>query len=830
MSVPIEQLATPRRPAAAASEPASEARPLRPLMLALFVASGCSALIYEIVWFQLLQLVIGATAVSMGVLLGVFMGGMCIGSLALSRVVSSRRHPLAVYGLLEIGTAVFGLLVLNGIPIANHVYVAAAGHGMWNIALRAIVCAACLLLPTLLMGATLPAISRYVRTTRDGVSWMGFFYGGNIAGAVFGCLLAGFYLLRVHDMHIATYVAVALNLAVGAVSLIASRISKFVVTRDRAESPESIASAKSGARWIYLIIALSGFTGLGAEVVWTRLLSLLLGGTVYTFSIILAVFLFGLGIGSSIGSVLAKSAARPRVLLGACQLLLAASIAWAAYMLTQSLPYWPIDGRLSPSIWFTFQIDLMRCIWAILPAAILWGASFPLALAAVAGAGQDAGRMVGRVYAANTLGAIFGALAFSLIIIPFRGAEGHGTQDADRVLIAIAAISGLLAIAPEILSAGAFQRIAGLAASLAIVGASIWLIDGVKPVPGGLVAEGRSLPTNGDGHILYVGEGINSSVAVTGQIGGTRYFHVAGKVEASSEPQDMRLQRMLGHIPALLHPNAQRVLVVGCGAGVTAGSFLTYPELKQETICEIEPLIPKVVSTYFKNENYNVVNDPRVNIVYDDARHFVLTTDQTFDIITSDPINPWVKGAATLYTEEYFEMCKQHLAPGGLVTQWVPLYESNTAAVKSQIATFFKVFPNGTIWSNDELGKGYDIVLLGQVEPMKIDIDAIGKKLSRENHLAAKLSLKEVGFHSVVGLLATYGGRASDLADWMQNAEINHDRDLRLQYLAGMDLNSYNEAAIYREMSDYRKFPEDLFITQDGETRLALRNAILMAK
>lgn len=827
MTVPTEQLATPRRSAAASSEPLTDARPLRPLMLTLFIASGCSALIYEIVWFQLLQLVIGATAVSMGVLLGIFMGGMCVGSLALSKVISSRRHPLAVYGVLEICTGIFGVIVLNVIPIANHVYVAEAGHGAWNIALRAIVCAVCLLPPTLLMGATLPAISRYVRTSREGISWMGFFYGGNIVGAVFGCLLAGFYLLRVHDMHFATYIAVALNMAVGAVSLIASRISKFVATKESADSLEPRTFLPSGGGLIYLVIALSGFTGLGAEVVWTRLLSLMLGGTVYTFSIILAVFLFGLGIGSSAGSMISRSAARPRVALGTCQLILAGSIAWAAYMLTQSLPYWPIDGRISSNnIWLQFQLDLMRCIWAILPAAIMWGASFPLALAAVAGAGQDPGRLVGRVYAANTLGAILGALIFSLVVIPFRGPEGHGTQDADRLLIGIAALAGLLSLAFDGFSIRVFVRPLRLSLILAVIGLSSWLVASVHPVPGGLVAEGRNLPTSGEGKLLYVGEGMNSSVAVTGEIGGTRYFHVAGKVEASSEPQDMRLQRMLGHIPALLHPNAQRVLVVGCGAGVTAGSFLTYPELKQETICEIEPLIPKVVSKYFEVENYNVVNDPRVNIVYDDARHFVLTTDQTFDVITSDPINPWVKGAATLYTEEYFEMCKKHLAPGGLVTQWVPLYESNVAAVKSQVATFFKVFPNGTIWSNDQGGKGYDIVLLGQNEPMRIDVDAIAKKLNRTDHIAAKLSIREVGFNSLIGLLATYGGSAADLAPWSSDAQINHDRDLRLQYLAGMDLNSYTEVAIYHEMSGYRKFPETLFVTTDPQTRLLLKAAL----
>jgi spermidine synthase len=222
MSVTVKNRARPAAPPAApAPPPVRELLPsLRPLLLALFVGSGCAALIYEIVWFQMLQLVIGSSAISLGVLLGTFMGGMCIGSLALPRFISRRHHPLRVYAILEIATGILGLLVLLAMPYLNYVYVAGVGHGMPSILLRAIVCCACLLAPTLLMGATLPAISRYVQTTPDGVSWMGFFYAGNIAGAVFGSLLAGFYLLRVYDMSVATYVAAALNFLVGIVGVI----------------------------------------------------------------------------------------------------------------------------------------------------------------------------------------------------------------------------------------------------------------------------------------------------------------------------------------------------------------------------------------------------------------------------------------------------------------------------------------------------------------------------------------------------------------------------------------------------------------------------------
>jgi spermidine synthase len=363
-----------------------------------------------------------------------------------------------------------------------------------------------------------------------------------------------------------------------------------------------------------------------------------------------------------------------------------------------------------------------------------------------------------------------------------------------------------------------------------------------------LVASGRYLPTErNQANVLYIGEGMNAMVAVTELEDGVRNFHISGKVEASSEKQDMRLQRMLGHIPALLHPKPHSVLVVGFGAGVTAGSFVLHPDVERIVICEIEPLIPKVVAHYFAQENYNVLNDGRVEVIYDDARHYILTTQEKFDIITSDPIHPWVKGSATLYTREYFELCKQHLKAGGLITQWVPLYESTAEIVKSEIATFFEAFPDGIIWSNDIDGKGYDIVLLGQANMMKpfkgsevngffisnniktsnglkIDVDALVQRLNHPNYSAVAQSLDEVSFRSAIDLLATYAGRGPDLMPWLKDAEINRDRNLRLQYLAGMGLNSYQGEQIYDEMLVYCRFTEELFTGSD-QAKQALRKA-----
>jgi spermidine synthase len=503
---------------------------------------------------------------------------------------------------------------------------------------------------------------------------------------------------------------------------------------------------------------------------------------------------------------------RPRVALGVCQILLAAAIAWTAYTLADALPNWPIDPMLARSAVFNFQVDIMRCMWAVFPAACLWGASFPFALAAAAERGDDSGTLVGRVYAANTVGGILGALVFSIVLIPWIG-----TQDCQRLLVALATISALLIYVPFARSLG--RR--GAAATVASLVVVVWLIAGISPVPWLAVAYGRRMMLQANpGNALYVGEGRNYSVAISEPPDGDRYFHVAGKVEASTALADMRLQRMLGNIPALFHQDSESVLVVGFGAGVTAGTFVLQPTVKKLAICELEPLVPPAADKYFGKENYSVKDDPRTTIHYDDARHFILTSKDNFDIITSDPIHPWVKGTSSLYSKQYFELVKQHLGPGGIVTQWVPLYESDIATVKSELATFFDVFPNGTVWGNTINGEGNDLVLLGQAEPLNLNIDALDDRWHRPDYARVAQSMGAVNFHNVTDVLATYAGRASDLKGWLSGAEINTDMSMRLQYLAGMGLNADNPAAIYAEMLKYRRFPHDLFTGSEQHVRV----------
>ncbi len=799
-----------------------------PVVMLLFVGSGCAALIYEVVWFQLLRFVIGASAISLGILLASFMGGMCLGSLGYSSLVSARRHPLRVYAILEFGIAAVGIALPNILPHVSKFYTANVGYGASGVMFRAAVCAVCLLPPAILMGATLPAIGRWVKSTPAGISRLGFFYGANTIGAVCGCLLAGFYLLPNYDLLSATYFAAAVNVTVGVMALYLAWGLSY--RPDEISTTEQAAPAFFPS--VYVVIALSGLTALGAEVIWTRLLSLLFGVTVYTFSIILAVFLAGLGVGSSLGSALVRWVVRPRLALAFTQLGLVFCIPFAAYMIAEHIPYWPPkEDPLLAGMNPVFINDIIRCTAAIFLPTILWGASFPIALAAAGMRGRDPARMVGRVYAANTAGAIVGSLLFSFMVIPIWGT--HGAQ---QWLVVIAGLASLLMFAsvfaepgttatgladsrefrrPQIPWRGALTGLllVGLIASAAVL---------LPATPKSLFLYGRDISRkdfashpSAQGELVSLVEGVNISVAVR-DWRGRMSLHLSGKVVASDTPIDMWLQRTLGHLPALVHPNPRSVLVVGMGAGVTAGSFVVHPEIERIVICEIEPRVRDAAGRYFADVNHHVLEDPRTEVIFDDGRHFMATTKEKFDIITSDPIHPYVRGAAALYSADYFELCKQHLNPGGVITQWVPLYETNEAAVKSSLATQFQAFPESTLWGANLGRDGYDLVTLGQLQPTKIDLLDIVDKIERNP--ALRQSMGEVGMISAAQILGAYAGYARDLQPWLQTAEINRDANLRLEYLAGLSLNNADAAPIMAAIVRHRKYSKRVFAASEIST------------
>ena len=771
-------------------------------LIVLFFLSGCAALIYETVWFYLVQLVVGASSISVAVLLCAFMGGMALGSWLLPKWSPRGWHPLRVVAALEAGIGLLGIAIPLLLPYLQQIYVALATPGSSSVMLRAALCLLVLTPPTMLMGATLPAIAAW----KPAASSVGFLYMANLAGAATGTVLAGFYLLRVHDTVIATAVAVAINAVVAvAFWLMASRHEQAVA--EPAGEAAALPNAESPSTAIYIAATLSGFTALGAEVVWTRQLSLLFGASIYTFSLILAVFLTGLGIGGLAGSSLALRATNARTVLGVVQVALAVAIAFGAWAIVNVLPSWQPTTQFLPGVRSTpslaFAYDAMRCAFALLPATILWGASFPLTLAACpersrrAGAGGGFLRHVARVNATNTAGALAGAILLTIVGIPKLGSQGS-----QQLLVVAAALTGMMLLWRP--------RAIALAAAVAVAAIAI-----VPAVPGRLIAYGRSVNSwDSIKSFLYLAEGATASVAVTEGVGGARQFHIAGKVEASDMDVDMRLERMLGHIPALLHPHPRSVLIVGVGAGVTAGALSIHPEVERIVICEIEPMVPTSAQRFFGDENHHVFDDPRVELVFDDARHFLQTTKEKFDVITTDPIHPWVRGAATLYSLEYLTLAKQHLNPGGVVTQWVPLYETDLRAVKSEIATFAQVFPDTTLWNPDLLEEGYDLVAFGRETELPISEAAIDARLAASRRV--QQSLEQVGLATAGAILSTYAGRGRDLGPWMADAEINRERNLRLQYLAGMAANREQRFAIFKSIVQHRRYPADLFEASAG--------------
>ena len=393
------------------------------------------------------------------------------------------------------------------------------------------------------------------------------------------------------------------------------------------------------------------------------------------------------------------------------------------------------------------------------------------------------------------------------------------------MLIGVAAMAGLLMLMP---TAGERRT---LVASTPVVVIGIALVAGllarsVAPIPWILVAYGRYAATwVGQNEMVYVGEGVTASVAVTRTPTGVLNYHNAGKVQASSEPQDMRLQRMLGHITTLVPKTPTKVLVIGCGAGVTAGAVSIDPMVKDQTIAEIEPLVPRVVSTHFAEHNFNVVNNPKVKIHLDDARHYLLTTDEKFDAITSDPLDPWVKGAATLYTREFFEVVKEP-------PQSRRCRDAVRAVVREQRGggeERDRDVPRGVPQRRRVRQHGQRTGLRPRaLRPGR------GRKDQHRRRAEATLgsgerrhrkSLSEVGINSAVDLFGTYAGRKSDMKTWLSDAIINTDRNLKLQYLAGLGLNLYQSDAIYKAMIREAKYPADLF-EGSPETLAALKGKI----
>jgi spermidine synthase len=794
----------------------------------IFVVSGCAALIYEVVWLHLLRLVLGASALSVGIVLAAFMGGMFLGSLLFARYVRDRYHPLRVYALLELGIGVFGLLMPIVLPAVRYIYVGLFGYGAMGIALRAVIATVLLIPPTALMGATLPALARRYSPGRRGMSALAGLYAANIVGAVLGSLLSAFYLLAVWDVWVATFTAVGLNALIG---LYALRLAGLIpprmhdrVTRTTPEAAPVLTRAERDVLGIvYVGTALSGFTALGAQVIWTRLLTLLFGATVYAFAIILAVFLAGMGLGSALAAYLLRRGQNALRGFAWSQFLLVPTLFVGGTILARVLPFASLQSYAWMPVAAREGTHVLHAMAVVFPSAMLWGMSFPFALAAAGASHSDTGRSSGNVYAANTIGAIAGSLGVSFWAIP-----QFGTRWSAQLLAVGASVSAALLVwaansrARSAVRQGRRQA-AWLSPTLVLAAgfAAAAFLPGLSRV---FLAHGRYIfwvdPRD---QYPYVSEGAASTVAVHIAPDGYSHFHVSGRVEASNNPNDLRTERLIGHLSAIPHPKPESVLVVGLGGGITAGTLALYPEVKRIVICEIEPRVVGAARRFSK-ENYNVLSDPRVQIVFDDARHFLATTREKFDIITSDPIHPWVRGNSILFSREYYAIVKSRLKPGGIATQWVPLYETNELAIRVQLHTFMEAFPNGSVWDTITGGRGYDVVLVGGLEPLHIDLPTTERRMFSTPRMAE--SFKEVRINSVIDLLSCYGAGGRDMAGWLEGAPINRDFSLKLEYISGLAMDIKEADPIYAHMVEGRTFPAGSF-TGPPEELDELRRRIL---
>jgi spermidine synthase len=710
--------------------------------LLLFAVSGAAALIYEVVWTRLLTLHMGHGLAAASAVLAAFMGGLAAGSGAAGRYAShlAPQRAIRTYALLEIAIGVLAILMpyllLAARPLLGATY--ADGNGGAAFAFVRLATSVFLLcVPAACMGATFPIASRWmVRLSSTAARDAGGLYAANTLGAAGGAILAGFVLIPAMGLRGTTFVGVALNVIAAAGAFIIAR--QAIAIEQVADSPESekpvadspakagrhtVVQAASSSPWLAAAaLGASGFASLALQVVWTRLLVQILGPTTYAFSTVVSIFIVGIALGATIGS---RLAARMQPAIGlACALVFSAGLALAAAGAVD----WALltIGGIVSRPEFVFADILLREILLVsallLPMTIAFGAAFPFAVALGGGSDDTVTQHLGFIYAINTLGAILGALLAGFVLVPYVGL--HNT------IRLVAAISAVTAMAILAVSARGRGRAIGFALAVALVVAIVvapeWdrslLSSGAyKYAPSMRGANLETALTAGE--LLSYREGSAGTVTVR-KLTGALSLAIDGKVDASNAG-DMLTQRMLAHVPLLLHPNPKRAAIIGLGSGVTLGSALTHP-LTNATVIEISPEVVDA-SRFFEEENHKALADPRTRLIVGDGRTHLMLGHESYDVIVSEPSNPWMAGIASLFTREFFEGARDRLAPGGILCQWAHTYDISNADLRSIVATFLSVFPNGTLWLVGEA----DVLLVASTEPLDARMAGIAEAMKR---------------------------------------------------------------------------------------------------
>ncbi len=779
------------------------------LIYLMFFLSGAAALIYQVVWVRSLTLIFGGSHLAVTAVLSIFMAGLAIGGYVVGKYVDTVKKPLRLYGLLELGIALFAVIFIGLMNLYPSIYVPLAqgrdSSPLYLSFIRMLFSIIALIVPTTLMGGTLPVLSRFLsHHSRNLRNHLSFLYGFNTLGAVLGATAAGFFLLRLYSVSTTLYIAIFTNAAIGLISILLQDKAAALVAAERsgpeAESTPSghetpVQNSKGNLPPYKLVlwgIGVSGFCALGYEVLWSRILTIVVGASVYGFTIMLVAFLTGIALGSEayglfpkIFKVSDKGPGRSIFWFGIVQMIIGA----AALLVTIYIRDLPanIVGlqnyfiRISPEyfnakLWANF---VLAFAYMVVPAFFM-GLAFPLAGRVHAEYKKRIGGAVGEVLAYNTVGAILGAALSGFVMIYLIGIErslqmlivinvGFGLFVVFSATNRKRAAMGASALTMAVLLFLAFNHQA-----LRIWDTSYFAIYRNNQPDAFRTREMiREAVENTD--VLYYAEGVEAIVSSVKIKGGDQSFITNGRVEASSHLQAQQCQFTLGHLPMLLNKDPKRVLVVGTGTGMTLGATSVHPGVEQITLAEIEPKVIGVART-FDAYNHHVLDNPKLKIVFNDGRNFLMTTREKFDVITADPIHPWFRGAGYLYTTEYFKLASEHLRPGGMVCQWLPLYELTPANVKSIVRTFQEHFPYTMLWMTNE-----DAEIVGSNAPIVIDETDLARRIAEP---AIAEDLHRVMMGSATDFLSYFVMGTEGMKEFSRGAIVNTDDNLYLEFSA----------------------------------------------
>ncbi len=702
-------------------------------MVALFCSglSGGAALMYEVLWNRAFLTLTGSTTLATASVLAAFLGGLALGSWVIGSKMPRIRHPYRFYALAEILIAVWALTLQEALPQEGGWLYAAVWpllkgvpvlQDLLNLGMGALFLGPA----AFLMGSTFPLLLATMNPSRSSGK-AGILYAVNALGGVAGSLLAGFATLPRLGMNGTLLIAVSLNLMAGILGFFA--LSRRSGKRERvgvcdAETtlPYTIPVRQPDKTLVLVLLGVSGIVSLGLEIVWTRLLVLMTGSSTYAFSLLTAVAILGIAAGSSWVSAHVDRLRSPRLVLAHMELgvLIACILALSIF---QRLPSLLLEwlGTIGFSYPDTLAVNGGMAILILFPSFFLFGALFPVAVRLLKGDGESPDRPAAHVYAALGFGNMIGAWVIPAILVPRFGLQGS-VEFLGLIGLGVGAILAMgLRESPR---QRAGTLIAGGIMGLVLFFAPSWhpllMTAGIyreAPVYWNLLQEGVPLRQILSSYrLLYYREGIQTTVSVVERpslgLIPYRLLAVDGKVDASTGA-DMNTEILSGHIPLLLRPSSRHVLVIGLASGVTAGAVEQHASVEKLTVAEIEPAVVRAAQI-FRDSNQGALEDPRLHLVLDDGRHYLSYTRQVFDVIVSEPSNPWMSGPSRLFTREFFQTAKSHLSPGGLFAQWLPLYGLPSRLLKAEIRTFLDIYPHALLF---QVAQG-DLLLVGSRFPL----------------------------------------------------------------------------------------------------------------